>query len=600
MRAGILAGVSIGLVWHFSDILSGLNLVDIRDTISDYDFGTWATATVFTFISFWAISGYDPIINKALSFGIPDRRAASMSWKATAIAQIVGFGLITGTIIRWLELGLNPSPAQTNTGLQAFKITAAVSASFLVACSLVTGAVLAFVYLSPLAIGSIVIASIGLVIGLKVANPNVFSRLGLSRNDAGTFIILTVIDTLFAALVIHQFLPADLISFRVVFAAFLLSFIFGMISGLPGGVGPFEICMIALLPSVDPSQLAPALIAFRVVYFALPAVIAFGSVGYGLLGRKARGKSWSSHMNVPANLLKVAPPEQDLITDNPSTCAVSSDGTQGALVMEDSRTTVQLADTFHNGRSTSHFLSDLRSQAIWSKRDFCIYRCNRSTASQAQNQGMKTVRFSSEAVIRPRHFTLNVPERSGLRRKLKKATKVCLTVNSRPIQMADLAKIDSNWVTQHGNARGFSTGKFSVERVKRQRLYVAYQNKVAVAFITFSVAHNKWLLDLIRHGNECPDGAIYFLISQAIEDARVNDVDVISLGSVPFSPALQSHGIFERGRRHIFRRSNSLKGLYQFKESFRPEWEDRYFVYDTTVGAVRSILTILKAIHRTY
>ena len=46
-----------------------------------------------------------------------------------------------------------------------------------------------------------------------------------------------------------------------------------MLSGAPGGVGPFELVLFSLLPSVPTPDLIAGIVVFRALYYAGPALI---------------------------------------------------------------------------------------------------------------------------------------------------------------------------------------------------------------------------------------------------------------------------------------------------------------------------------------
>ena len=52
---------------------------------------------------------------------------------------------------------------------------------------------------------------------------------------------------------------------------FLLALGLGIASGSPGGIGPFEATLLALLPGIEASGLLAGILAFRVLAYALPA-----------------------------------------------------------------------------------------------------------------------------------------------------------------------------------------------------------------------------------------------------------------------------------------------------------------------------------------
>ena len=60
--------------------------------------------------------------------------------------------------------------------------------------------------------------------------------------------------------------------------AFLIAFGVGLISGMPGGVGAFELTLMTLLPEVPAESILTAVMGFRLIYFAVPALLALISL----------------------------------------------------------------------------------------------------------------------------------------------------------------------------------------------------------------------------------------------------------------------------------------------------------------------------------
>ncbi len=86
-------------------------------------------------VSYWSLGQYDAVIHRALKTQIAPRAAARAGILAIAISQTVGFGLISGALVRWrMTAGLSLAQAST--------ITASVAASFLLGWAAITGAVL--------------------------------------------------------------------------------------------------------------------------------------------------------------------------------------------------------------------------------------------------------------------------------------------------------------------------------------------------------------------------------------------------------------------------------------------------------------------------
>lgn len=106
---------------------------------------------------------------------------------------------------------------------------------------------------------------------------------------------LTLIQILFGA--------ADLIAGAAVFwlllgphaprfaellSAYVISIVAGLLSGVPGGAGVFEVAMAKLLPQIDRSQLAAAFLGFRLFYYLTPLVIGLGMLAC-LRGKGPKG-----------------------------------------------------------------------------------------------------------------------------------------------------------------------------------------------------------------------------------------------------------------------------------------------------------------------
>src|SRR5690606_31425904 len=83
----------------------------------------WGLALAATAASFAAIGGYDVLVHRHLGTGIGGRRARLSGMAAVAIGQMLGFGLITGALVRWrLCPGLGVAGA--------LRVTATVTATF--------------------------------------------------------------------------------------------------------------------------------------------------------------------------------------------------------------------------------------------------------------------------------------------------------------------------------------------------------------------------------------------------------------------------------------------------------------------------------------
>lgn len=95
-------------------------------------------------------------------------------------------------------------------------------------------------------------------------------------------IIITAIDWGLAAAILYILLPNhSSLSYPGFFGIYLLAQIVGLISNVPGGLGIFETVILLSLTSLFSSvQLLGALLAYRVIYFWIPLLLATLSLGF--------------------------------------------------------------------------------------------------------------------------------------------------------------------------------------------------------------------------------------------------------------------------------------------------------------------------------
>ncbi len=98
--------------------------------------------------------------------------------------------------------------------------------------------------------------------------------LGIGLAQAG----VAACDFLFASAALYVLLPADAgISYLPFTAIFLLAIIVALISNVPGGLGVLELVVVTMLPQSSHGLVA-SLLAFRVIYYLLPLMLAIVSI----------------------------------------------------------------------------------------------------------------------------------------------------------------------------------------------------------------------------------------------------------------------------------------------------------------------------------
>ncbi len=242
-------------------------------------------AVLLTGCNYAVLTGYDFLafayIGKRLSWN----RIMLASFLAYAIANNVGFAMISGASVRyrfytrwgitaedlsrivfsyavtfWLGLlllgGLSLAVSQLPSAL-AFpgsELARPVGWLFVLAC--LAYVVATFIRHEPLRLGRI---------ELPLPPPNI----------AVAQLAVSAFDWTLAAAVLYALLPASGLSFLGLLGAFVMAQLLGLASHVPGGIGVFEGLMVLLLkPFLSSAMLLPALLVYRVVYYLLPLAVA--------------------------------------------------------------------------------------------------------------------------------------------------------------------------------------------------------------------------------------------------------------------------------------------------------------------------------------
>ena len=254
-------------------------------------------AVGLTALNYAALTGYDFIALAYVGRRLPPWRVAVASFLAYAIANNVGFALLSGTSVRyrfytrwgisaeelsrivvsysvtfWLGLltlgglSLALGPFSSIDGLPMTSLTAPAGwAMVAVSLSYVT---LASRRRAPLRIWNLVL-------------PMPRARLAIAQ------LVVSGIDWALAGAIFYVLLPASDAPFIGVLGAFMAAQLFGMISHVPGGAGVFEGLMILLLqPYLSSAQLLPTFVVYRVIYYLLPLSVALTVLVADVVRRK--------------------------------------------------------------------------------------------------------------------------------------------------------------------------------------------------------------------------------------------------------------------------------------------------------------------------
>lgn len=515
--------------------------------------------------------------------------ASAAATAAAALSQTVGFGPVVGAIVRHR---LRPDL----TLKQSFAISAGITLGFFLGLGLL---VLAGFVIHPGPLGrglaaALLIAAVALVLGVALWPGR--GRLGLAKPNLLTttsFLFWLCIDLFALAAALWVLLPTGSAPAFAPFAiAFLIALGIGLATGSPAGVGPFEATLLTHLPDTDANALMAGIIAFRMLAYALPALI--GAL-WALIGPHLIHVT--GHTAPPPPNPATLPMAEAQLTRLGELALMPVGARSYWLGAPLSQMRVAIGDPMGKAASCTAIAAQIATLSRIARAESrlpCLYKTGPRTAATARRIGHAVLPIAHEAVLKPAQFTLTGPDKARLRRKLSHARKAGLLVES-PAHppLADMAAVAQAWRAAHGAERGFSMGRWQPDYIRSQRIITARApDGRMVAFVTFHASATEWTLDLVRPAPDAPDGAIYAMICAAIDLAREAGIPRLSLAAAP-KPDFGLTGPLGTLARRMTRPS---AGLAQFKSAFAPTWEPRYITAPNAALLLLAAAEITRAI----
>ncbi len=548
----------------------------------------WLQALALSAASLWAVGRYDSVAHRHFGTGLRDRPARLAGTASIALAQSLGFGMFTGALARWRLLS-------DLTLAEALRLSAFVSLSFLAGWAVVT-ALACLLLPAPdwaLAPALMVLMLALAVLAVQFLCPVMRWRgrsVQLPTLPASFAIVLwTAVDTLCAAGALYVLLPADAaVSPAQFIPLFLMALGTALISNTPGGVGPFELMMLGLLPHVPAADVLGSIVAFRIVYYALPAVLAAAA-----LLRPMQNARTNRRLTVPF-CPRTAPRAELGVMRQTAARPIAYHGIS-AVGWTTGQTLTCLGDPTA-GRPQAA-LPVLKRLARQHSRVAAIYKCSARTVAVARKAGWAVLHIADEAVIDTGYYDTSRPAFRRLRRKLRNAAKAGVELcHPTHLPLAEMARVDAAWQASHGRARGGTMGQFEAGYVSAQHCVLAYIQGQLVGFVTFHAGSGEWCLDLVRHVDDLSDGTMFALVDAAICQARAAGITQVNLAAIPACPNPAS-GFWRCFGLQMVRHGGG-SGLRQFKSAFAPAWHPRYAAAPNWPALTLALADITRAVHR--
>ncbi|MQY41292.1 DUF2156 domain-containing protein [Epibacterium sp. SM1969] len=572
--------------WLLSTSIRFPSLAELTHLMGQIPLLNWGGAALATIISFWALGRYDGVAHRHLNTGLDGLQARLAGMLAIAFSQTAGFGILTGGFARWRLLRkLSP--------VQAAQLTALTGLTFMAALAAVCG--LALLAWGPFPYARLL--GIGLMVAFAAACAATFfwPELRLGRHKmrwpsltALTALALwTLVDVVAAGTALWLLMPPGSgIQLTLLLPAYFLALGLAVLSSSPGGTGPLELTLVTLLSAHDPTTILAGLVAFRLVYYLAPAVLACVALVWPrLIGPRAAAPEDVALLGSRRDFAHTIPferarSETGVIRQNGG--HLRSFGFNQLAMLDTPQSSVALFDPVRG--YAAEIFAPLHHYAAGRNAAACLYKCSPRAALAARKANWKILRIASEAVITPRGFSENGSSKRQLRRKLRHAEKAGIDVRDAAgtLPLSQLAEVDQNWHNGHGAAHGTTMGQFEPEYIKGQKVFIAWQESRIIGFVSFHLARDEWCLDLIRMGPDVPDGTGHIMIRAAIAAAAEAGVARLSLAAVP------DHRFAHRVER----------GLRRFKGCFAPHWQPQYMAAPSWPQMALSLVELIRLVHR--
>ncbi|WP_296403605.1 UPF0104 family protein [Psychrobacter sp.] len=280
-----------------------INLSDIMVAIEHIPNLNIFLALLVVAFGYLVLTLYDTIALNHMHIKLPFKKVAFTSFTAYAIGHTIGLAILSASGVRFRMYGVNNIKSENIANVVwlvsmafTFGITTLVSLSLMLYPeSTVTMMGQLDLQLSELSIdipnifhNESLIRAMGIALFTIVVAALLWSgkqgrhiQIRRWRFDLPPAtillkqIIISIIDLASVAFVLYLLLPHDAgIGYFTVFSAFVQSMILAILSHVPGGLGVFELTMMASLPMVDKTYLLAVLLIFRVLYYLLPFFLA--------------------------------------------------------------------------------------------------------------------------------------------------------------------------------------------------------------------------------------------------------------------------------------------------------------------------------------
>lgn len=292
-RLRSLAPILLGLalfgagLWALYRLLRPVHAADVFAQIRTLPLSVLLVALVATAFAYLALIGYDWWALRYLDKKLPPRTIALGGFLGYAFGNTIGISVISGGAVRYRiysAFGLNAFDVATLSSYIALAMGTGLTLVGLLALGVHPAALAAVLPLPEHLIryGALAAAAgtIALLLSLSISRRSLtIGKRKITMPSPQILLgqlIAALVDSTMAALALWILLPAGAPDFGSFLAIYAAATMVGVLSHVPGGVGVFESVVLAAMPQGNPvTEVAAALLLFRMIYFLLPFCIAF-------------------------------------------------------------------------------------------------------------------------------------------------------------------------------------------------------------------------------------------------------------------------------------------------------------------------------------
>jgi phosphatidylglycerol lysyltransferase len=284
--------------FHLRDVLAHFGAIDAASL---------AFAALFAAGSYFVLTGYERLAFAYVGRSLPWHKTALHSFVANAVAHNVGVAALSGGAVRFRLYGQEGLGAGEVGRVVAFgTATFALGAGALAGISLIADAGAAASLLHASAdiariAGAMALLAVVAYLVACAAWRDPFEWRGVtlqwpSLRIAAWQLALAVTDLAFACAALWVLLPQEAgISYLAFLGLYMVALAVSVASLVPGGLGVFESVLVLLLPGVPTAQVLGALLAYRLIYYVAPFLLAITYLSLReLAGQRARlASAWT-------------------------------------------------------------------------------------------------------------------------------------------------------------------------------------------------------------------------------------------------------------------------------------------------------------------